>query len=163
MPGAVLTGLLVVDILFRPIPFGLAFRAWLVALGAITAAALVRGSLAPYRQVHVEPVRFERRRRVTAERPAGLEEVERAVDFAVWNPADLNRRLRPLLREVAAHRLQTRRGIDIERNPESARQLLGEVAWDLVDWPSAELEPEGRPAGASLPAIRETIQRLEDL
>ena len=162
VPAAVLSGLLGVDIVFRPIPFGFAFRAWLVALGALAAAALVRGSLAPYRRVHVEPVRIERRRPHIPERPAGLEEVERAVDFAVWNPADLNRRLRPLLREVATHRLQTRRGVDLERNPESARQILGEVAWELIDGPAA-IESEGRRRGASPVAIRETIERLEEL
>jgi hypothetical protein len=162
VPGVVLTGLLGVDVLFRPVPFGLAFRAWLVALGALAAAALVRGALAPYRRVRVEPVRLERRRRFSAERPAGLKEVERAVDFAVWNPVDLNRRLRPLLREVAAHRLQARRGIDIDRDPGSARRLLGDVAWNLVAAPATQ-EPEGHPAGASPAAIRETIQRLEEL
>jgi len=41
-PIVVLTVLLGIDIVFRPIPFGFAFRAWLVALGALTAAALVR-------------------------------------------------------------------------------------------------------------------------
>ena len=162
LPGAVLTGLLGVDLIFRPIPFGFAFRAWLVALGALTAAALVRGSLAPYRQVQVEPVRFERRRPLPPERPAGLEEAERAVDYAAWNPADLNRRLRPLLREVARHRLLTRRGIDLERSPETARQLLGDVAWSLIHRPAAS-ESTGRDPGASPPAIRETIERLEEL
>ena len=162
VPAVVLSGLLAVDIAFRPIPFGFAFRAWLVALGALAAAALVRGSLAPYRRLHVQPMRLANRRQTRVERPAGLEEVERAVDFAVWNRADLDRRLRPLLREVAAHRLLARRGVDIDRSPESARQLLGEVAWQLVDAPPA-LEPEHRRAGTTAAAIRETIERLEAL
>jgi hypothetical protein len=162
VPGAVLSGLLVVDIVFRPVPFGLAFRAWLVALGALGAAALVRGTLAPYLRVRVEPVRFTRRRALSAERPAGLEEVERAVDFAIWNPADLSRRLRPLLREVAGHRLRARRGIDIDRDPKAARHLLGDVAWHLVQGPDAPDE-QGRRGGASPAAIRETIQSLENL
>jgi len=162
VPVAVLTGLLAVDVLFRPVPFGFAFRGWLVALGALAAAALVRGSLAPYRRVQVEAVRFPGRHPLRAERPAGLEEVERAVDFAVWNPVDLNRRLRPLLREVAAHRLQARRGIDIERDPKTARRLLGEVAWDLAGPPPAPVA-DGRPAFAGPAEIRETIQRLEEL
>ena len=161
-PIVVLTVLLGIDIVFRPIPFGFAFRAWLVALAAIAAAALVRGSLAPYQTVRIEPIRLPRRRRVSAERPAGLEEVERAVDFAVWSTADLNRRLRPLLREVAAHRLRTRRGVDIERNPQTARRLLGEVAWELIDT-APILEPEARRPAASAESIRETIQRLEEL
>jgi hypothetical protein len=162
VPAAILTGFLGIDAVFRPIPFGFAFRAWLVALGALSAAALVRGSLAPYRQVQVEPVRFERRRPRTHERPAGLEEAERAVDYAAWNPTDLNRRLRPLLWEVATHRLLTRRGVELERSPEAARQLLGDVAWDLIHRPAAS-GSEARRRGASPPAIRETIERLEEL
>jgi len=81
-PAAALTAILGLVVLFRPVPFGFAFRAWLVALGALAAAALVRGSLAPYRKVRVNPVRLRRPSRAIAERPAGLEEVERAVDFA---------------------------------------------------------------------------------
>jgi hypothetical protein len=162
LSGALLTGLLGVDVVFRPIPFGFAFRAWLIALGGLTAAGLVRASLAPYRQVRVEPVRLARRHQLVSERPSGLEKVERAVDFAVWNPVDLNRRLRPLLREVAAHRLRTRRGVDLDGNREAARLLLGEVAWDLLDMTAAP-EKGGRRSGASPLAIRETIERLEDL
>jgi hypothetical protein len=162
LPCLVLTGLLGIDIVFRPLSFGLAFRAWLVALGALAAAAMVRASLAPYRQVHVKPVRFRRPRHVTAERPAGLEEVERAIDFALWNAADLNRRLRPMLREVAAHRLLSRRGVDIDRSPRAAQQLLGDVAWELVVAPTKN-ESEGRPSGTSPSAIRATIERLENL
>jgi hypothetical protein len=160
--AAVLTGLLGADAVFRAIAFGFAFRAWLVALGALAAAALVRGSLAPYRQVRVVPVRIERRRPHVPERPAGLAELERAVDYAAWNPADLNRRLRPLLRGVAAHRLQARRGVDIDRDPGVARQLLGDVAWDLIQVPAAT-DSAVRLTGAGPPAIRETIERLEAL
>ena len=162
MQAAIPTVLLGVDVIFRPVPFGLAFRAWLVALGALAAADLVRRSLAPYRRVAVERVRFQPRRIAPSERPAGLEEVERAIDFAAWNPADLNRRLRPLLRVVAAHRLQTRRGIDLARAPGQARALLGETAWDLIDEPAAG-EPAHRRSGATVAAMRDTIQRLEDL
>jgi hypothetical protein len=107
-------------------------------------------------------VRFQRRRIAPSQRPAGLEEVERAIDFAIWNPADLNRRLRPLLRLVAAHRLQTRSGIDLARAPGQARALLGETAWDLIDQPAAGEGAERR-CGATLVAMRETIQRLEEL
>jgi hypothetical protein len=152
-PAAVLTVVLGVVIVFRPVPFGLAFRMWLVAVGALAAAALVRGTLAPYRQVRVHPVRFRTAPTAIALRPAGLEEVERAVDFAAWNPSDLRLRLLPLLREVAAHRLLSRRGIDLDRNPADARLALGETTWALVgDAPSAE--PKG---------LDEALGRLEDL
>jgi hypothetical protein len=162
LPAIVLTCLLGADAVFRPLPFGFAFRAWLVALGALAAAGLVRGLLAPYRQVRVVPVRIERRRPLLRERPAGLAEVERAVDYAAWNPADLNRRLRPMVRGVAAHRLLARRGVDIDRDPGLARRLLGDVAWDFIRVRDAG-DPAGHPPGSGPPAIRETIERLEEL
>ena len=153
VPAAALTGVLGLVVIFRPVPFGIAFRVWLVALGALVAAALVRGSLAPYGQVRVNPVRFRRPSKATAERPAGLEEVERAVDFAAWNPADLKRRLLPVLREVAAHRLQSRRGIDLERNPDAARLALGDPTWGLLC----------EPMTAGPDVLEEALGRLENL
>jgi hypothetical protein len=162
LPATLITGLLVANAVFRSLPFGFAFRVWVVALGALAAAALVRGSLAPYRQVRVEPVRIEKRRPIIPERPAGLADVERAVDYAAWNPADLNRRLRPMLRAVAAHRLQARRGVDIDRDAEMARRLLGDVAWDFIRVRDAT-ETAGHRTGTGQPAIRETIERLEEL
>src|SRR5207248_6356968 len=126
LPAALLTVLLVIVLLFRPIPFGIAFRGWLVALAAVAAAGLLRGVLAPYRRAVVEPIRLRARRRPPAPRPPGLDEVERAVDFAGWNPADLRRRLRPLLREVAVQRLRSGPGLDLERTPAACRTLLGE-------------------------------------
>ena len=153
VPATALTAVLGVVIVFRPVPFGLAFRVWLVSVGALAAAALVRGTLAPYQKVRVHPVRWRRTPRVTAPRPAGLEEVERAVDFAAWNPTDLRLRLLPLIREVAAHRLQSRRGIDLERTPEAARLALGETTWGLV----------GDPASAGPEVLAAAISRLEDL
>ena len=45
--------------------------------------------------------------------------------------ADVHRHVRPLLREISAARL-ARRGIGLDRDPEPARDLLGEDLWELV-------------------------------
>jgi len=42
LPAALITGLLVANAVFRSLPFGFAFRVWVVALGALAAAPLVR-------------------------------------------------------------------------------------------------------------------------
>jgi len=161
IPAAVLSGLLALVAIFQPIPFDLAFRAWLVAVGGLVAAELLRVALGPYRRLEVEPVRLGRRREAPPERAAGLEEIERAVDFAVWSAVDLRRRLRPLLREIAAHRLQSGRGIDLQRNPEAAERVLGPVTWSLL---SGDSEPtERRGPGASPDELREAVDRLEGL
>jgi hypothetical protein len=153
-PVTVLTGLLVIVVLFQPVRFGLAFRVWLVAVGALAAASLLRSALAPYRFAAVEPIRVRSRRAPRATRPPGLDEVERAVDFAGWNPADLRTRLRPLLREVVAARLEARAGVELGHSPAAARALLGETCWALV---SDEFDAPD--AGA--PALREALGRLE--
>jgi hypothetical protein len=155
-PVAGLTVLLVVVGLFQPVRFGLAFRVWLVATGALAAAALLRAALAPYRSAPVEPIRFRSRRPSPSARPPGLEEVERAIDFAGWNPADLRSRLRPLLREVATLRLEAGPGVDLQRSPAAARALIGEACWALV---SDEFETPD--AGSA--AIREALDRLEGI
>jgi hypothetical protein len=131
-PVAVLTGLLALVVVFQPTSVGLAFRVWLVAIGALASAALFRAALSGYRPAPVEPLRLRPRRPLDAVRPPGLEEVERAVDFAGWNAADLRSRLRPILREVAVQRLQAGPGVDLQRDPTAARRLLGEEGWALV-------------------------------
>jgi hypothetical protein len=153
-PITALTLLLAIVVLFLPVRFGLAFRAWLVAVGALATAALLRAALAPYRSAPVEPIRLRPRRSPPSARPPGLEEVERAIDFAGWNAADLRSRLRPLLREVAALRLEAGPGVDLERNPVAARTLMGEACWALV---SEEFDAPD----AGSPAIREALDRLE--
>jgi hypothetical protein len=132
-PAALLTlgfGLIVV---FQPLPFGVALRLWLVGLAALAAGSMVGAAIAPFGRTTVVPIRLGPGKPPAAARPAGLDEVERAVDFACWNGADLSRRLRPILREVAQHRLWMSRGIDLERRPELAERLLGAPAWALID------------------------------
>jgi hypothetical protein len=162
IPAGILSALLGLVYLFQPIPFGMALRAWLVGLGGLAAAELVRAAVSPYPRLLVEPVRLGGRRKPPPQRPAGLEEVERAVDFAVWNAVDFRRRLRPMLHDIASHRLHARSGIDLDANPGAARQALGEEAWALLG--AAEPEPSGRRGPGVTPAeLREAIQRLEAL
>ena len=161
LPAAALTGLLTLVAIFQPIPFDLAFRAWLVAIGGLVAAELLRVALRPYPRLRVDPVRIGRRRAAPAERAAGLEEVERAVDFAVWNAVDLRRRLQPLLREIAAHRLQARLGVDLQRSPAAAELVLGPVTWSLLNGDTESADRRG--PGARPDQLREVVERLEGL
>ena len=45
---------------------------------------------------------------------------------------DVHFRLRPMITELAAELLSSRRGIDLERDPERAQALLGDDVWELV-------------------------------
>lgn len=61
-----------------------------------------------------------------------LARIEREVALATGTEFDQQLRLKPLLRDIATHRLWTRRGIDLEESPERARVVLGAEVWELV-------------------------------
>lgn len=65
-------------------------------------------------------------------RPATLVQLEREISMARSAAFDVHYRLRPTLVELAAGLLSSRRGIDVAREPERARVLLGNELWELV-------------------------------
>jgi hypothetical protein len=104
-------------------------RVAVVATGACVVAALLapmRRSAAarptparPYRGDAVEPL-------------AQLVRIQRSVELSGASRLEYEHRLQPNLRHLAAERLRLRRGIDLERRPDAAREVLGGEAWDLV-------------------------------
>ena len=68
---------------------------------------------------------------------------------------DVHYRLRPTVTELAAELLSAGRGIDLERQPERARAVLGDDTWEIVrpDRPQpAERHGEG--------IAEETLERV---
>jgi len=74
----------------------------------------------------------------------------------------LHVRLRPILREIAVHRLWMRFGVDLDREQARARELIGANAWELVRRdrppPSDRLAPG--PALADLRVVVDELERL---
>ena len=74
----------------------------------------------------------------------------------------LHVRLRPILREIAAHRLWMRFGVDLDREQERARELIGPNAWELVR--PDRLPPDDRlapgPASAELRVVVDELERI---
>lgn len=66
--------------------------------------------------------------------PPELLEIEARVSLAKVSAFDHQSRLRPLLREIATQRLESSRHVDIDKQPDQARRLLGAELW-------AELQP----------------------
>ncbi len=100
-------------------------------------------------------------------RPAGersqlaeLARVEREVSLATGTAFDVHYRLRPALREVAAHRLATRRGIDLDRDPQAARAALGDEVWAIVK-PDRERPAYHHAPGVPLERVRRAVEALE--
>lgn len=94
-------------------------------------------------------------------RPASLTRVEREVTMATGTAFDVHFRLRPLLSTLAAG-LLLRRGVDLERSPDRAEELLGPALWDLVR--PDRTAPEDRTApGISLETVERVVGDLERL
>jgi hypothetical protein len=153
-----------VAVLTLRVPYlGLAFRLWLVALGAIGLRALLERALAGL-TVHDGPglrVPWGWWRRPRPERIRALEELEHAIEFSTGTAFDVHYRLRPHVRRVAEHRLAAR-GVSLDGQPERARTMLGDATWDLAR--AGRPEPEDRSApGLELPQIRRVVDGLDAL
>jgi hypothetical protein len=103
-----------------------------------------------------------RGRPLRPERLADLERIEREFTLAGHTAADFHFRFRPRLRRIAAQLLASRRGVDLDGNPDAARRALGEELWQLV---RADREaPRRRDApGLSLPEAERIVTALEGL
>ncbi len=127
-----------------------------VALEIIT---LVLGAVA---MVAVLPrgrrITWTRRRRTPPQRPTDLARMERLVMLRS-TAAEVQRRVRPPLREIALARLGNR-GVRLDHQPEAAKELLGEELWELVrpDRPPPE---DPRAPGISLQDLERLTNRLE--
>jgi hypothetical protein len=107
--------------------------AYLVALGALSMLGLLQAT----REAAPPPGRsaFEdalRRRRPQEPSLPQLERVRRETSLAIARAFDFHVRLRPTLREIAAQRLARRRALDLDGQPDAARAVLGDEAWELL-------------------------------
>jgi hypothetical protein len=100
------------------------------------------------------------RRRPQVARPRELAKLEREVVLGGATAFDAHMRLRPLLREIATHRLASRRGLELDAGGSAVLAILGDDLWALLrpgaDPPSDRLAP-----GLPLPALRAALDTLE--
>jgi hypothetical protein len=91
-----------------------------------------------------------------------LESVRRMVILAGSSRSDLLR-LRPLARDIVAARLSRSHGVDLEREPERARSLLGQSrAWELVESDAPTWVDRDAP-GWSRRELEQLVEELENL
>lgn len=112
-----------------------------------------------------KPSAFEhalRPARARHERLPELVRLEREVGLASATAFDAHYRLRPALREIAGGLLAARRGVDLDGQPERARALLGEEAWDLVR-PDREVPRDRYGAGLDPAAVDRIVTSIEAL
>jgi hypothetical protein len=103
-----------------------------------------------------------RRRRRTPERqwPPELLEIEGRVSLARVSAFDHQSRLRPLLREIALHRLAAGHNLDVTREPDRARSLLGVELWNEVQPASPSRDLRDSP-GPTLAMILRMVENIE--
>ena len=130
----------------------------LAAVGLGHLLALLRGAL-PERKPSVVDAALRPRRRAAVRIPE-LERLEREVTLGQATAFDLHFRLRPTLRRIASELLQSRRGIDLDRDPAAAARVLGDETWQLVR-PDREPPAERSGPGLDLPTLRNVVAALE--
>jgi hypothetical protein len=94
-------------------------------------------------------------------RIAELDRLEREVYMGAARAFDLHYRLRPVVREIAAGRLE-RRGLRLDSGSDAVRERLGKGLWELTR-PDREPPRNRQGAGPGLDDVRQTIEELEHL
>src|SRR5919197_4939110 len=139
----------------------LVLDAWLLAIGGVVLLALFRVArlLAPKTASPFDGA-VERMR--PQEAPLPDLALERDVALSRANDLHFHVRLRPVLREIAAHRLRSRYGVELEREPGRARELVPARAWEVVDpdRPPPEDRLRAGPRVESLSAVVDELERL---
>jgi hypothetical protein len=154
---------LVALLAIRKLSTNRALGIWVVVATALVLLAIVRH--ARERGGPEPPSRFEqalRERKPAASQPEELLRMDRTLVLGSADADHAHRQLLPLLRDTAAARIAARHGFELERQPESARALLGDDVWELLrpDRP----EPENRHGpGVPQERIAAVIERVESL
>lgn len=133
---------------------------YLLCIGAVVLLALVRTTRAhtPEQRVSSFDAALAAMRRAPAE--PGEPTLVREVELSTYNAFHFYARLRPLLRDIAAHRLRSRYGVELDLEPARARELVASEAWDVV-------RPDRRPpddrlgSGPTVGELRVVVEQLE--
>lgn len=91
-----------------------------------------------------------------------LARLEREVTLATTTAFDVHFRLRPVLRRIAERTLQSRRGIDLDRDVDVSSRLLGPDLWELVR-PDREPPADRGAPGIDLASIGRMVTSLESI
>lgn len=87
-------------------------------------------------------------------------DAERDIELSRIETLHFHVRVRPVLREIAAHRLRTRYAVELDREPERARELLPSDVWDVVR-PERPFPSDRLAAGPTLAEQRKLLDGLE--
>jgi hypothetical protein len=92
---------------------------------------------------------------------AELRSIEVALGLALTRAGGSSAWLAPILRDIARWRLQVKRNIDLDAQPDEARRVMGEPLWHLAQ-PSDERSGR-RDAAASIAELDRAVTDLEQI
>ncbi len=135
--------------------------AWLLALGAVLLLALFRVARlrAPDAVSQLDLAAARMRRAELAPPELALERelvLSRAIDFHFYI------RLRPVLREIASHRLRAAYGVELDQEPGRARELVPARAWAVVD-PDLQPPDDRLAPGPTMEDLSAIVHDLEKI
>jgi hypothetical protein len=133
---------------------------YLLAMGGVLLLALVRTTRV--KAPASGPSQLDRARERMETLPADSAELTlvRELELSRMSAFHLHVRLRPVLREIAAHRLRRRYGVELADEPGRARELIGSAAWEIVR-PERPPPRDRLATGPSFAQLREVVDELE--
>jgi hypothetical protein len=133
---------------------------YLLAMGGVLLLALVRTTRV--KAPAAGPSQLDRARERMETLPADSAELTlvRELELSRMSAFHLHVRLRPVLREIAAHRLRRRYGVELADEPGRARELIGSAAWEIVR-PERPPPRDRLATGPSFAQLREVVDELE--
>jgi hypothetical protein len=91
-----------------------------------------------------------------------FQQVSEQLSWSQVSPRHYDLVTRPLLVRLMSSRLADHHGIDLYRDPDAARQLVGEDVWWWLD-PSRPAEGSSQPPGVDVRTLTRLVERLEKL
>lgn len=140
--------------------FELVLDIYLLCLGGVVMLALVRATRAQTSASGTS--QYERALAAMRAGPPDPAELSltRDLELSTSSAFHLHARVRPLLREIAAHRLRARYGVMLDDEAARARELVGASAWELVR-PDRPPPRDRLAAGPPIRALRTVVEELE--
>jgi hypothetical protein len=135
---------------------------YLLCIGAVVLLALVRVTRASALMPRTSL--FDAARAAMRRSPPDSGELTlvRELELSTYNAFHFHARLRPLLRDIAAHRLRARYGVELDDEAARARELVDKEAWEVVR--PDRLPPTDRTAaGPMLAELGVVVGELEAL
>jgi hypothetical protein len=135
---------------------------YLLCIGAVVLLALVRvtraSTVTPRTSAFAAALAAMRR----SSPDSGELTLVRELELSTYNALHFHARLRPLLRDIAAHRLRARYGVELDAEAARARELVGREAWDVVR-PDRPPPADRMAAGPTLAQLGDVVGELEVL